>query len=102
MSRRIKMDRVSNDKTYYIAVFESRNHAIQIYQYLKKSNLNQYQLVSTPCKIKSGCSYSIKYINEEDMDLLVNESEKLNKKVSGIYLIDRVNNRRTYKKILPI
>lgn len=93
------MYKINNEKAYYIAVFESRSHAIQIYQYLKKSNKNGYQLISTPCKIKSGCSYSLRFSDVKDMELLITESEKFNKRIAGVYLVDKINGRKTYKKV---
>jgi len=94
------MYKVNSDKTYYIAVYESRNHALQMYQYLKNAHKGKFLIISTPCRIKAGCSYSIKFTSEEDIDLLIQESEKFNKKISGFYLIEKANGRSNYKKVV--
>ncbi|AKL95208.1 hypothetical protein CACET_c17600 [Clostridium aceticum] len=87
---------------YYIAVFDSRNHAMQLHQHLRKARLDQFQLISTPCKIKAGCSYSIKFLNLEDAKKLMEEAEKIKKKVSSIYSAERVNKTRVLKKLKSI
>ncbi|AOY76973.1 DUF3343 domain-containing protein [Clostridium formicaceticum] len=87
---------------YYIAVFDSRNHAMQLHQHLKKMNLNQFQLISTPCKIKAGCSYSIKFLNLEDAKVLMEEADKMKKKISSIYSAERINKARVLKKLKSI
>lgn len=84
---------------YYIAVFDSRNHAMQLYQYLKKNNFSQFQLITTPCKIKAGCSYSIRFNKLEDYNLLLLEATKISKKISAIYMVRRVNKKRILKKL---
>ena len=84
---------------YYIAVFDSRSHAIQLYNYLRKNRFYQFQLISTPCKIKAGCSYSIKFNNLEDHNILVDESNKIRKVISSIYMVQRINKNRVLKKL---
>ena len=69
---------------YYIAVFQSRNHALQLYQYLNRQKYTQYELISTPCKIKAGCSYSIKFIDLNEHELLKNVANKANINTSHI------------------
>lgn len=93
------MNRRQIEDIYYIAVFDSRNHAMQLYQHLKKNNLYQFQLISTPCKIKAGCSYSIKFTDLKDLELLKSEALNINKNITSIYLAERVNKTRVLKKI---
>lgn len=93
MERRYMKDR------YYIAVFESRNHAIQLYQYLSRQRYNQYELVSTPCRIKAGCSYSIKFTDLKDYEFLKNLADKSARKILNIYEINRQNGKRTLNKL---
>jgi len=90
--------RYMKDK-YYIAVFQSRNHAIQLYQYLNKQKYNQYELISTPCKIKAGCSYSIKFTDFNDYKLLENIATKSGRNILAIYEISRQNGKRVLNKI---
>lgn len=84
---------------YYIAVFDSRNHAMQLYQHLKRNNFSQFQLIATPCKIKAGCSYSIKFNKLEDYDLLLAHATKIKKKISAVYIAEKVNRNRVLKKL---
>jgi len=84
---------------YYIAVFQSRNHAIQLYQYLSRQNYKQYELISTPCKIKAGCSYSIKFTDLKDYDFLQDLAEKSNRSILAIYEVARRSGRRVLNKL---
>ncbi|QUH26700.1 DUF3343 domain-containing protein [Serpentinicella alkaliphila] len=93
------MYKVSPAQTYFIAVYESRNHAMQMYHYFKSTHPNKYLLISTPCRIKSGCSYSIKFNEQDDLKLLLDESANLKKNISGIYLVEKINGRNSYKKV---
>ena len=87
------------ERKYYLAVFESRNHAIQLHQHLQRNKLLQFELVSTPCKIKAGCSYSIKFSNLNDLDLLVGEARSIKKEVASVYLVERSYGKRILKKL---
>lgn len=93
------MDRRYIKSKYYIAVFESRNHAIQIYQYLNRKKYNQYELVSTPCKIKAGCSYSIKFTDLKYYDFLKELTDKSNRNILDVYEVTRKNGKRVLKKL---
>lgn len=84
---------------YYITVFQSRNHAIQLYQYLSRKNYRQYELISTPCKIKAGCSYSVKFTDINDYELLKNICEKANINILAIYEIARQNGKRVLTEL---
>ena len=93
------MDRKYIKDKYYIAVFESRNHAIQVYQYLNRKKYKQYELVSTPCKIKVGCSYSIKFTDLKYYDFLKEITDKSNKKIYSVYEVTRNNGKRVLSKL---
>lgn len=84
---------------YYIAVFDSRSHAIQLYQRLKKMHYNQFKIISTPCIIKTGCSYSIRFDTLEDYHILMEEAKKINKIPSKAYTIERINKQRVISKL---
>ena len=85
------------EQEYYIAVFHSRNHAVQLYQYLKRKNILLFQLISTPCKLKTGCSYSLKINRLRDLDLLKEEINQLNNRFSyRIYHVTKVNGKKSY------
>lgn len=87
------------ERNYYLAVFESRNHAIHLHQYLQRNKLMQFELVSTPCKIKAGCSYSIKFDNLNELDLLVREARTINKEIASVYVVERSYGKRVIKKL---
>jgi len=93
MERRYMQDK------YYIAVFQSRNHALQLYQYLNRQKYSQYELISTPCKIKAGCSYSIKFTDLKDHEFLQNLANESNRNILAIYEIVRQNGRRVLNKL---
>lgn len=84
---------------YYLAVFDSKNHAIYVHQYLKKKKLEGYELVSTPCVIKSGCSYSIKFVNFQLHKELIEQAGEINKKIAAFYEVNRSYGRRTVEKL---
>jgi hypothetical protein len=87
------------ESKYYLAVFESRNHAIQLHQYLQRSKLMQFELVSTPCKIKAGCSYSIKFDNLNELEILLMEARAFKKEIASVYLVQRSYGKRVIKKL---
>ncbi len=87
------------ERKYYLAVFESRNHAIQLHQHLQRNQLTQYELVSTPCKIKAGCSYSIKFEDLTELDKLVQEAKSIRKTVTAVYVVERSYGKRIIRKI---
>ncbi|SCY57991.1 DUF3343 domain-containing protein [Alkaliphilus peptidifermentans] len=89
-----------NELTYYIAVFESKNHAIYLYQHLRRKGIKEYELVSTPCQIRSGCSYALKFKVLESYDLLQKESVYIKCKILSVYSIERINGKRIFKQIV--
>lgn len=58
-----------NDHNYYLLVFSSHNQAVYLYNWLIKKGY-PVELVSTPCKISSGCTQSIKFGEEYMNDIL--------------------------------
>lgn len=90
------------ERKYYLAVFESRNHAIQLHQYLQRNKLTQFELVSTPCKIKAGCSYSIKFDNLNELDILLKEAKDIGKEIASVYVVERSYGKRILKKLSVI
>lgn len=84
---------------YYIVVFNSRNRGMQLYQYLKSRGYNQFQLIATPCKVKAGCGYAIKFNNLGDYYILNEVGKKINIHVLNLYEAKRKDRRRVLKKI---
>ena len=84
---------------YYLAVFDSKNHAIYLNQALKRKKIDGFELISTPCTIKAGCSYSIKFNEYEQYQILLEEAKLINKQISGFYMIKRSYGRRIIEKL---
>lgn len=84
---------------YYLCVFESKNHAILIYTLLEAQGINVCQLVSTPCSIKAGCTYSIKISNMSYFNIIKREAIEANIKIPKVYFIERINGKNIYKEI---
>ncbi len=84
---------------YYLAIFKSKNHAVHLNSILQKKGYRKFQLISTPCKIEHGCSYSLKCEKLNDLQYLKTESKSLKDLISGIYHVQRVNGKKQYKEI---
>lgn len=91
-----------NNKQYYLAVFNSKNHAILLYYKLEKKGYNNFLLVSTPCKIKGGCSYSIKFNNLKDLEQLKVEANNYKTPIGSIYFVERKDGKNHIKEIEEI
>lgn len=83
---------------YYIAVFVSKNHAVELHHILSRKGHN-YELISTPCKISSGCSYSIKFNHLYSAKPITEAAKEYKKTVKDIYKIYRVNGKLMTEKI---
>lgn len=84
---------------YYICVFKSKNMAIYTFNILERLGHKNFQLVSTPCKIKAGCNYCIKFNNIKYLDVIEKEANKIGAKIQNIYLVERKNGKRTIKQV---
>ncbi|WP_416197858.1 MAG: Se-S-carrier domain-containing protein [Sporanaerobacter sp.] len=87
------------DEKYYIAVFKSKNYAIQIQYILENLGYSCFQLISTPCELKAGCSYSIKFKDINYLEILKRETSKLNTDIESLYCIERKNGKKTIKNL---
>ena len=87
-----------NEK-YYICVFDTKNMAVYLSCALEGLGYKNFQLISTPCEIKAGCSYSIKFSKLRYLDIIEEEAENLGIKINSLYLVDRINGKRSIKKI---
>ena len=92
-------NKIISNKEYYIAVFNSKNYAIQLFYKLEKKGYSKFQLISTPCQLKGGCSYSIKFNKISDVDYLANESPEFFNSISNIYFVERRNGKKLYKAV---
>ena len=86
-------------ENYYLCVFESKNHAILLFTLLETGENNVYQLVSTPCGLKAGCTYSIKVPNKSYLRIVEREAAGANIKMPKIYYVDRIDGKVIYKLV---
>ena len=84
---------------YYICAFTTKNMAIYLHTVLDKLGHEEFQLISTPCEIKAGCSYSIKFSNISSIDILRREAKNLGVEVGDVYFFEKKDGKRTIKKI---
>nr|WP_206154778.1 DUF3343 domain-containing protein [Clostridium muellerianum] len=76
-------------------VFTCYSKAVFVYKKLIEKGY-KVNLVSTPCKISSGCSHSIRF-KEEDFSIVKSETEKNNIVPKAIYKIVLQNNKESYE-----
>lgn len=88
------------DYKYYICVFKSKNMAVYTLAILERLGHKNFQLVSTPCGIKAGCSYSIKFSNMRYLNILRKEAIKIGAEIENIYLIERKNGKKSIEKVV--
>ena len=84
---------------YYICAFATKNMAIYLFSILDGLGYKEFQLISTPCEIQAGCSYSIKFTNIKDLDILKREAKNLNIEIGDIYFFERKDGNRFIKKL---
>ncbi len=87
------------NESYHIAVFETKNKAVFLYSILETIGYRNFQLISTPCVIKAGCNYSIKFGDRRYIDVIVNEAMELGLDIPDIYFAEKKNGKYKYKKI---
>lgn len=85
---------------YHICVFNTKNMAIYTFSILEGLGHKNFQLISTPCEIKAGCSYSIKFSNIRYLDILEKEAKEIGAEIQGVYLVERKEGKRTIEKVL--
>lgn len=87
-------------KDYYLCVFESKNHAMYLMAALEASGNKNFQLVSTPCGIKAGCSYSVRFSHKSYYQVIKKMIEKLNLEKPRIIFVEKINGKNKFKEIL--
>lgn len=83
-----------NNNKYYIAVFKSKNYAIKTYYHIERKGNKKFQLISTPCQIQAGCSYSLKFNDIKDYEILKKIEKNVDTYINNIYLIERKGGRK--------
>lgn len=84
---------------YYLAILKSKNHAIQLYYAMERKGCKKFELVSTPCHIKAGCSYSIRFYDYSDLNILMVETKELFMTIDNVYCIEKRDGKTITKKI---
>ncbi len=84
---------------FYLMVFQSKNHAIHLYSLLESKEMNIIKLISTPCAIMAGCSYSIKILDERYIESIKQLAEDLNIKKYKFYYAERIKGKTDYRKL---
>ena len=84
---------------YYICAFSTKNIAMYIFSNLNRLGYEEFQLISTPCEIQAGCSYSIKFANIKDLDILKEKAKNLDIEIGDIYFFERKDGKRFVKKL---
>ncbi|MBE6081878.1 MULTISPECIES: DUF3343 domain-containing protein [Tissierellales] len=86
-------------RKYYLTVIRSRNHAVKLHYVLDILDSNKFHLVSTPCEIQAGCSYSIKFYNLNDLSIIENEAKELSIEIFGTFSFERKEGKNIIKRI---
>lgn len=86
-----------NNQKYYLAILNSKNHAIKIFYTLQKKGIGHFNLVSAPCQLKKGCNYSLKFDNIDHFNILADLLE--DKSNVELYQVVRSNGTKHLNKI---
>lgn len=84
---------------YYIAVFKSKNYAVQLYYKLEKAGYGMFQLISTPCQLRGGCSYSIKFSRLNDINYFKIFFPDYEQEIYGIFHVEKSEGTKVYDPI---
>lgn len=84
---------------YYIAVFKTKNNAMNVFYTLEKKGVESLELISTPLKISGGCSFSIKFYDLDKLKYFKEINPNIKDDLKGIYILEKLNKEKKYKKI---
>ncbi len=84
---------------HYLAVFESRNHAILVYSLLEEGGQGQFQLIFTPCSLQAGCGYSIRYYNKSLTDTIIEKVKEENLSIPKFYYGENIQGNIRYRAL---
>ena len=84
---------------YYLSIFKTKNQAVFLYSILESMGYDNFQIISTPCTIKAGCNYSIKFSNLKYADILYKEAKELGIEAPDIYVAERKDGKYKYKRV---
>ena len=84
---------------YYIAVFKTKNHAMNIFYALEEKRITPLELISTPAKIVGGCSFSIKFDDLSKLQYFKQVNNKLSDALYGVYSVEKLNGKKHYEQL---
>lgn len=87
---------------YYIAVFKTKNNAMNMFFTLEKKGITSIELISTPLKISGGCSFSIKFTDLNKLEYFEQINPNLENELKGVYIVEKLNKEKKYKKLNEI
>lgn len=87
------------EENFYLSTFETKNKAMYLYTELDKKGYGAFRLVSTPCNIKAGCNYAIRFYNKKYLDIIMKEAEKIGLEPPLTYYAKRTSGRYIYTKL---
>lgn len=88
-----------NNKDYYFVIINTRNQAIALYYSMERRALPFYQLISTPCHIRAGCNYAIKFNTLKHYQILKKEAALHKVQLGELYHFHYVKGKRVYDKV---
>jgi hypothetical protein len=88
------------EETYYIAVFKSKNHAIQVFSLLEKLGYKKFKLIPSPTSIGVGCNYSIKFKDINDLNIIKQQIYGTNIRIEAVYMHEKKNRIKNISYII--
>lgn len=84
---------------YYLCVFKGINSAIAVFDVLEDNERKKFQLIPTPCRLKAGCNYSIKFYDIAYLRIIKNIRRQLQIEMPRIYSVSKGEGTTDYKEI---
>lgn len=87
------------EDNFYLSTFETKNKAVYLYSTLENKGYGAFKLVSTPCNIKAGCNYAIRFSNKKYIEIIVREAEELGIEPPTTYYAKKISGKYIYSKL---
>lgn len=85
--------------TYYLCVFKGSNNAMAVFNAIEDNDTRKFQLIPTPCKLKAGCNYSIKFYDIKYLRIIKNIRLQMQIEVPKIFLVSKDEGITDYKEL---
>ena len=86
--------------SYYLVILETKNQSMFLHSALEKSGYNNFQIVSTPCAIKTGCNYSLKFGDLRYSNIIFKKAKEMGMEKPNIYFVEKKNGKYEYNLVL--